>query len=128
MLNDGIDDLDSFDTLESLDVIPTLLINYYSQNLMGISSSKPMEIPESVKTFVDTTIKSKKVVVFSKSYCPYCTKAKRVLEKYPIVAGQYLAIEIENRDDCSHIQEYLRQLTGASSVRLSWRHVRHEIN
>ncbi|CAG2121927.1 unnamed protein product [Medioppia subpectinata] len=55
-------------------------------------------------------------MVFSKSYCPYCTKAKKVLEKYPIVSGQYEVIELENRDDCNQIQEYMKQLTGASSV------------
>lgn len=83
---------------------------------MGLNSSKIMEIPDSVKTFVDSLIVEKKVVVFSKSYCPYCTKAKKVLDKYPIISGQYIVIEIENRDDCSHIQNYLKQLTGASSV------------
>ena len=33
------------------------------------------------KDIVDNLIKNKKVVVFSKSYCPYCSKAKKEFEK-----------------------------------------------
>lgn len=31
---------------------------------------------DAAKTFVDGKLKSRKVVVFSKTYCPFCTKAK----------------------------------------------------
>jgi len=75
-----------------------------------------MEVPESVVTYVDSLIKSKKVVVFSKSYCPYCTKAKKAIEKYPVISDQYVVIELENREDCSQIQAYMQTLTGGSSV------------
>ncbi|XP_054159271.1 glutaredoxin-1-like [Oppia nitens] len=83
---------------------------------MGLNSSKAMEVNDSVKKFVDSVISDNKVVVFSKIYCPFCSKAKKVLEKYPILDNQYVVLEIEDRDDCNQIQEYLRQLTGASSV------------
>jgi glutaredoxin 3 len=86
---------------------------------MGSVSTKPMEIPESVKSLVDSLIQDKKVVVFSKSYCPYCTKAKKAFAKYSLSNEQYVVLEIEKRDDCDHIQNYLKQLTGASSVSLS---------
>jgi glutaredoxin 3 len=86
---------------------------------MGSVSTKPMEIPESVKNLVDSLIQNKKVVVFSKSYCPYCTKAKKTFEKYSLNSEEYVVLEIESRDDCSHIQNYLKELTGASSVSLS---------
>lgn len=64
--------------------------------------------------YVDNLISSHKVVVFSKSYCPYCTKAKDVLSKYNI--DDIVIIELENRDDCDEIQDYLLKLTGARSV------------
>ena len=35
-------------------------------------------------SIVDPLIKSHKVMVFSKTTCPYCDKAKRVLAKYDI--------------------------------------------
>ncbi|XP_071845450.1 glutaredoxin-1-like [Apostichopus japonicus] len=67
-----------------------------------------------VKQFVDAQIKNNKVVVFSKSYCPYCKMAKSALSDAGL--KEYTLIEIENRDDCSDIQDYLLSLTGGRSV------------
>ena len=36
---------------------------------------------KSVQQWVDDSIKSKPVVVFSKTYCPFCTMAKVIYEK-----------------------------------------------
>eukprot|EP00955_Chlamydomonas_euryale_P059055 357274-Chlamydomonas_euryale.AAC.22 len=43
--------------------------------------------------FVQEAITQNKVVVFSKSYCPYCTKAKRALNGV-IKPSDYLVIEV----------------------------------
>lgn len=64
--------------------------------------------------YVDGLIKSHKVVVFSKTYCPYCTKAKNALSKYDI--NDIVIIELDNRDDQDSIQDYLAKITGARSV------------
>lgn len=77
----------------------------------------PVVMDESVKIFVDDAISTHKVVVFSKTYCPYCKKAKELLSKYPIKEDQLEVIELEKRPDCAQIQAYLKELTGASSVR-----------
>ena len=72
------------------------------------------------KQFVEMKIHGKKVVVFSKTYCPYCTKAKKAIRPHigkDLKADEYEVIEIEGRPDCSSIQDYLRKITGASSVR-----------
>lgn len=49
-------------------------------NIMGAFSSKRMAVdlssPKAV--FVKDLIKSDKIVIFSKSYCPYCKLAKEV--------------------------------------------------
>ena len=72
---------------------------------------------EAAKKLVDQTIQKNPVVVFSKSYCPYCTKAKRLLtDSYTIPTGKISIVEIEDREDCDAIQAYLKELTGASSV------------
>jgi glutaredoxin 3 len=63
---------------------------------------------------VDELIKTHKVVVFSKTYCPYCVKAKNVLTKYAI--KDLYVIELENREDCDEMQNYLSKLTGARTV------------
>lgn len=46
---------------------------------MGLFSSKAaIDMSGATATFVRETIKKEKVVIFSKSYCPYCTMAKSV--------------------------------------------------
>lgn len=37
---------------------------------------------EVVSELVNNIIKSKEVVIFSKTYCPYCVKAKDVINSY----------------------------------------------
>nr|CAD2143192.1 unnamed protein product [Meloidogyne enterolobii] len=68
------------------------------------------------KSFVDSLIKTNKVVVFSKSYCPYCTKAKEALTTFSLVPGTMEVVEIEDRGDCDKIQDYLKEITGQRSV------------
>jgi glutaredoxin 3 len=67
-----------------------------------------------MSSYVDGLVSSHKVVVFSKTYCPYCVKAKKVLKKYSI--NDLIVVELENRDDMDEIQDYLAKLTGARSV------------
>ncbi|VDK55032.1 unnamed protein product [Cylicostephanus goldi] len=62
----------------------------------------------SAKSFVDGLLKSHKVVVFSKSYCPYCHKAKAALESCNVKPDAMAWIEIEDRPDCAQIQDYLK--------------------
>lgn len=40
----------------------------------------------------------------------------QVLAKYSLPPNRYEVLELEKRPDCSEIQTYLRELTGASSV------------
>lgn len=59
----------------------------------------------SVQAFVDDAIASNKVVVFSKSYCPYCVKAKAALDG--VVKGGrsgYKVFELDERSDGAAIQ------------------------
>ena len=76
-----------------------------------------------VSTLVDGKIKSKKVMVFSKTYCPFCTKAKKVfqelLKENKLSSEDYEVMEIENDPNCDAIQAYLQKITGAKSVSLS---------
>lgn len=71
-----------------------------------------------VKEFVESVLKNKKVVVFSKSYCPFCQKAKDVLTKYNLPSNVYEIVEIDGRDDESDIQAYMGKKTGGESVRI----------
>ncbi|KGN65502.1 glutaredoxin-C4 [Cucumis sativus] len=74
-------------------------------SLCGASSS-----PES---FIKNTIASHQIVIFSKSYCPYCRRAKAVfkeLHKVPHV------VELDQRDDGSSLQNALSVLFGRRTV------------
>lgn len=71
------------------------------------------------KELIEGKVKAKKVMMFSKSYCPYCTMAKKALEHYigkELKEEDYEVLEMENRDDCGELQAELKKITGASSV------------
>ncbi|XP_024966888.1 glutaredoxin-C4 [Cynara cardunculus var. scolymus] len=63
--------------------------------------------------FVKKTVSSHSIVIFSKSYCPYCKRAKGVfkeLNKKPYV------IELDEREDGWKIQDALSELVGRRTV------------
>ncbi|THU61471.1 hypothetical protein C4D60_Mb07t23620 [Musa balbisiana] len=63
--------------------------------------------------FVKKTVSSHDIVIFSKSYCPYCRKAKAVfkeLKKEPYV------VELDQREDGSEIQDALSEMVGRRTV------------
>lgn len=62
---------------------------------------------------VKNLIKSNKVMVFSKSYCPYCTRAKSALSQMGI---DFKTLELDEINGGGEIQSYLRQITGQSTV------------
>ncbi|KAK2163850.1 hypothetical protein LSH36_73g01000 [Paralvinella palmiformis] len=72
------------------------------------------------KKMIEAKIGGKKVMVFSKSYCPFCSKAKKVLQEYinsgELSPNDYEVMEIEDNPDMDAIQMELRGITGASSV------------
>jgi glutaredoxin 3 len=53
------------------------------------------------------------LVVFSKSYCPYCKKAKETLSE---IGAKPLVFELDLRPDGRAIQDYLFTLTGRGTV------------
>lgn len=67
------------------------------------------------KAIVDEAIAANSVMVFSKSYCPYCIKAKRALESV-LPREKISVMELESRADCADIQDYLMSITGGRSV------------
>ncbi len=56
------------------------------------------------------------VIIFSKSYCPFSAKAKRILlEKYTIVPAPYV-VELDNHPLGPGLQEALAKSTGRRTV------------
>ncbi|KAF4707528.1 hypothetical protein FOZ62_020147, partial [Perkinsus olseni] len=68
---------------------------------------------EEVKKLVDDEIKQNRVMVFSKSYCPHCKRAKNALNS---IGAEYKVVELDGRPDCAAIQDYLNEITGARTV------------
>ncbi|KAF8838698.1 putative glutaredoxin [Paxillus ammoniavirescens] len=74
-----------------------------------------MGVDQKLKEFVEDKIKSHKIVVFSKTNCPYCKATKSYFaNNYP--TEEVEVVELDTRDDGSAIQDYLLQKTGARSV------------
>lgn len=64
--------------------------------------------------FVDSEIESNNVVVFSKSYCPFCTKTKELFDSMNV---EYAVHELDKMgDDGPEIQMALFKKTNQKSV------------
>ncbi|EIW68739.1 glutaredoxin [Tremella mesenterica] len=66
-----------------------------------------------VKDMVDNSIKENEFVIFGKSWCPYCKRAKAIMED---LTDQLMYIDIDKTDKESEIQAYLHQLNGQGTV------------
>jgi len=63
---------------------------------------------------INELIKENKVMVFSATYCPYCTKAKKILGKYKL--KDYKIVEIDKIPDGDDYIGILGKMTGADTV------------
>ncbi|KAI8364074.1 thioredoxin-like protein [Blakeslea trispora] len=82
---------------------------------MGSLQSKQLSPEEmsKIEQLVEEIINSNKIAVFSKSYCPYCQKAKRLLQELDY---EFFAIELDTKDEGAAIQQYLQDKTGQRTV------------
>ncbi|VVB16997.1 unnamed protein product [Arabis nemorensis] len=87
--------------------VPMLLFTLVSCISMASSDASPES------EFVKKTISSHQIVIFSKSYCPYCKRAKSVfkeLDQVPYV------VELDEREDGWSIQTALGEIVGRRTV------------
>jgi len=70
------------------------------------------------KELVENTINENKIAIFSKSYCPYCAKAKKLLTNLPGVDSEQVKIlELDEMgSEGQDIQAYLADKTGQRTV------------
>lgn len=68
---------------------------------------------EEIRIKVEDLISKNKVIVFSKTYCPYCVNAKKIFEDEGI---ESYVLEIDKMDDGKEIQDYLLEKTGQRTV------------
>ncbi|KAK9265949.1 hypothetical protein L1049_024289 [Liquidambar formosana] len=67
----------------------------------------------SASAFVHNVIYSNRIAIFSKSYCPYSLRAKHIFRE---LHEQPFVVELDLRDDGSHIQNVLLDLVGRRTV------------
>ncbi|KAF9909446.1 thioredoxin reductase [Linnemannia zychae] len=66
-----------------------------------------------IRTLIKQSIASNAVMIFSKSYCPYCLRVKDLFDDLNV---PYKALELDQHDQGVQIQNDLKTLTGQSSV------------
>eukprot|EP00026_Physarum_polycephalum_P020523 Phypoly_transcript_23155.p1 GENE.Phypoly_transcript_23155~~Phypoly_transcript_23155.p1 ORF type:complete len:149 (+),score=27.49 Phypoly_transcript_23155:62-448(+) len=64
-------------------------------------------------SFVKQSITDHKVMVFSKSYCPYCKRAKETLNSHNAIMK---VVELDQHPEGAAIQQSLAKLTGQRTV------------
>ncbi|KAK3130990.1 hypothetical protein QOZ80_6BG0500610 [Eleusine coracana subsp. coracana] len=69
----------------------------------------------SPKSFVKSTVRAHDVVIFSKSYCPYCRRAKAVFKELELKKEPYV-VELDQREDGGEIQDVLLDIVGKRTV------------
>nr|CAB3249442.1 glutaredoxin-like [Phallusia mammillata] len=67
-----------------------------------------------ISSLVRSIINSNRVVLFSKSFCPFCDLAKDVLSH----AGEKntTVLELDQRNDGAEVQKYLKEITNVPTV------------
>jgi len=83
--------------------------------VLNASATTPSEI-------IKESVATNKVMLFSKSYCPFCDKAKTVFDKMNV---EYGAIELDKVNDGSEIQAELLAMTGQRTVPSVWINSKH---
>ncbi|KAE9359158.1 hypothetical protein PR003_g923 [Phytophthora rubi] len=68
---------------------------------------------EASKASITDAIAKEKVLVFSKTHCPYCARVKGTLD---VLDAKYEAVELDTRDDGAAIQSLLLDITGQRTV------------
>ncbi|KAJ3245230.1 hypothetical protein HDU78_009710 [Chytriomyces hyalinus] len=101
----GVASVADMDAAKEIGMVPEGL----SRVKWGCADTETM----SAKQLTEAAIASNKVVVFSKTHCPYCRKAKALLDS---LGAQYEAVELDQRADGSEIQAYLAEKTGQRTV------------
>jgi glutaredoxin 3 len=66
-----------------------------------------------IKEFVEKLISENYIIVFSKTYCGYSRKAKKILDEG---GKKYHVIELDEAGNGRQIQDYLKEKTNQSTV------------
>ena len=77
----------------------------------------PVQASDSAKKQIESLVSAHKVQIFSKSYCPYCRRAKGIFDDAGI---PYNALELDQAPNGAEIQSTLAGITGQRTVPSVW--------
>ncbi|KAI1329086.1 putative glutaredoxin [Xylariaceae sp. FL0255] len=85
----------------------------FIRQFFTFSSSVSPEAMSAAKTKAQKIIDENAVAVFSKSYCPYCSASKKLLDS---MGAKYHLVELDEVSDGSDIQAALAEISGQRTV------------
>lgn len=99
----------------SIFVTAASMLSYGSAFVPAGSAFNRMSVAANMSStdFINKEIGENDVVVFSKSYCPFCKKTKELFEDLKVEATVF---ELNEMDDGVDIQDALLTLTGQRTV------------
>ncbi|XP_052144619.1 monothiol glutaredoxin-S6 [Oryza glaberrima] len=81
--------------------------------LLVLAEADPAAATRSPSAFVQNAIYSNRITIFSKTYCPYSMRAKRIFRD--LKENPYI-VELDLREDGREIQSVLLDLVGRHTV------------
>ncbi|KAL3527163.1 hypothetical protein ACH5RR_011819 [Cinchona calisaya] len=93
-------------TASTIGVILLTCFSLFNAPVKTVASNSP-------SAFVQNAIYSNKITIFSKSYCPYSLRAKRIFSE---LREKPFVVELDLRDDGYQIQNVLLDLVGRRTV------------
>ncbi|CAM9165777.1 unnamed protein product [Heterosigma akashiwo] len=91
----------------------------FMPRILGKASNAPQrsfssqECSMSAADFIESEINSKDIVVFSKTFCPFCSSTKQLFSGMNV---DFTVIELDQRGDGGEIQKALLDKTGQRTV------------
>ncbi|KAJ2904414.1 Glutaredoxin [Zalerion maritima] len=80
-----------------------------ASSMKGPSAASLAAAQETAQRLIDENA----VVVFSKTWCGFCSSTKRLLSSF---GAEYKILELDTMDDGSELQAALAEMTGQSTV------------
>uniref|UniRef100_A0A914YJF6 Glutaredoxin domain-containing protein n=1 Tax=Panagrolaimus superbus TaxID=310955 RepID=A0A914YJF6_9BILA len=81
----------------------------------AVKAIKKSPHPDDLEKEIDDLIHNHRLMVFSKTYCPYSKRAKKLLHE-TLKAKEMEVLEINEREDMSKIQDHLLSISGVRTV------------
>mmetsp|Transcript_28837 Transcript_28837/g.89118 ORF Transcript_28837/g.89118 Transcript_28837/m.89118 type:complete len:129 (-) Transcript_28837:49-435(-) len=99
----------------SIAALTAICAHAYAFRPAAAAASRRMSTARSFS--ITETVGAADVVIFSKSWCPFCDKTKKALRGEEI---EFSAVELDKRDDGADIQAELAEMTGQRTVPSVW--------